>query len=59
MTYLQASNTTQMDAEVQAKMQRRKTMLIEKQEKMQTEASIQLGISTFLLLPLLILIEFY
>ena len=31
-----------MDAEVHAKMQRRKTILIEKQEKMQTEASIQL-----------------
>jgi hypothetical protein len=58
MTYLQASNALE-DAEMHAKIQRRKTMLIEKQEKMQTEASIQLGIATFQLLPLLILIEFY
>ena len=58
MTYLQASNSLE-DAEIHAKIQRRKTMLIEKQEKMQTEASIQLGISTFQPLLLLILIEFY
>ena len=42
MTYLQASNSTHDDVEIHAKIQRRKTMLIEKQEKMQTEASIQL-----------------
>lgn len=42
MTYLQASNAVE-DAEIQAKISRRKTMLIEKQEKMQTEAFVQIG----------------